>query len=322
MASIRQRGRKYYAEVRRRGIYRTGTFRTKTQAKQWASEIEDAIDDSRAFDVTTLHDALRRYEQEVSSKKPGGRWEIVRLQRFARELPDTPIDRVTAADIADWRDTRLRTVATSSVRREMVLLSSVFSIARREWGLIERNPMADVRKPADRPAREQLISDDQAQALMTAAGYVRGQRCYTTRQLTAAALDLALETAMRQGEIINIRGNHVDLDQRVVTLPKTKNGTVRQVPLSSSAVEILESLDQERPFPVTSGSMSATFRKITASAGLAGEFTFHDSRATAITRLAKRLDIHDLARMTGHRDLRMLMRYYRAPASAIARQLD
>lgn len=322
MASIRQRGRKWYVEIRRKGVRRNGTFRTKTQAKQWAREIEDAIDDGLAVDANTLHDALSRYDAEVSAQKRGGRWESVRLCRFKRELPDIALDKLRATDIADWRDGRLRQVSTSSVRREMVLLASVLNMARREWGWIAASPMQDVRKPPDRPSREQLISDAQARSIFETAGYTRGMRCYSSRHLAASALDLALETAMRQGEIVGLRGDRINLESRVATLPETKNGTTRHVPLSKGAVAILRGLDSDRPFPISAASLSVTFRKIVAEAGLAGQFTFHDSRASAITRLAHRLEIYDLARVTGHKDLRQLQKYYRATAADIARRLD
>ena len=322
MASIRQRGRSWYAEVRRKGVSRNGTFRTKTQAKQWAQEVEDAIDDGLSVDAHTLHDALRRYSREVSEHKRGRKWEQVRLARFERELPDVPIERIRASDFADWRDTRLRSVATSSVRRELVLLSAVFNVARREWGWLASNPIEDVRRPPERPSREQLISEAQAKAIFDVAGYTRGMRCYTSTHLTAAALDLALETAMRRGEIVGLRGPFIDLVSQVVTLPETKNGSSRQVPLSSGAVRILESLDHERPFPLSADTLSVTFRRLAAEAGMRGQFTFHDARASAITRLAQRLEIYDLARMTGHKDLRQLQGYYRATAAEIAKRLD
>jgi integrase len=103
------------------------------------------------------------------------------------------------------------------------------------------------------------------------------------------------------------------------------------VPLSSEALRVLAQLkpvtdkrEDRRCFGIASTqSMDALFRKAKARAGLADAgIHFHDSRATAITRLARRLDILSLARMVGHRDLRMLQVYYRESAEDMAARLD
>ena len=81
-------------------------------------------------------------------------------------------------------------------------------------------------------------------------------------------------------------------------------------------------MDRGRPFPIEAGTFDATFRKLRRRAGMEGQFTFHDSRSTAIRRLSQKLSIYDLARMIGHRDLKTLMVYYRKTASEIADGLD
>ena len=324
MASYRKRGDGWAVSIRLRGHSRYGTFRTKSAARQWAEPIEDAIREGRPLRAHTLRDAFRRYADNVSPEKRGTRWERLRLDAFERSMPfiDRPIDDVTSEDLATWRDQRLREVAASTIRRDFNLINSVLERARKEWKWVSVNALKDVARPDNPPAREQTISPSQAAAVMDAAGYWRGMEPRTTQHLVAAAFDLALETAMRAGEIRGLRGAHIHLSARYVQLPFTKNGSSRQVPLSTGAVDILSALDPEEPFPVSAATMDATFRRLRRKAGMADEFTFHDSRATAITRLAKKLPIEDLGRMTGHKDLRSLMRYYRATAAEIARQLD
>lgn len=324
MASYRKRGSRWYVEVRRRGIYRSGTFATKAAAKYWADEIEADIDSGRPIGEHTLRQTLRTYADRVSPEKRGARWERLRLAAFERDMTfvDKAVDQVVPADIAGWRDCRLRDVAGSTIRREFNLLNSVFEVARREWGWVRVNPVADVSKPSNPEPRDQIISEAQAEEIMAAAGYWRGIEIRTTQHLTAAAFDLALETAMRAGEIRGLRGSHIYLEDRFVHLPRTKNGSRRDVPLSKGAVDILSALDGDLPFPISAQTLDATFRRIRRNAGLDGLLTFHDTRATAITRLAKRLDIYELSRMTGHKDLKMLSRYYRETASEIARRLD
>ncbi|WP_043767601.1 tyrosine-type recombinase/integrase [Algiphilus aromaticivorans] len=324
MASYRKRGDRWTVEVYVRGERRTKTCRTKAEARAWAEEIEERLRSGRAGGRQTLRAAMEKYREEVSPTKPGERWETVRLKRFERDMvfADDMLVDVQPDQIAAWRDQRLREVGPGSVLRELTLLSSVWEMARREWRWTRENPVRDVRKPPAPPAREQLVSEEQAVLIFAVARYQRGVKPETVQQMVAAAFDLALETAMRAGEIRGLTGDCIFLEKKYVRLPKTKNGSQRDVPLSRAAVAILEPMDRGRPFPIEAGTFDATFRKLRRRAGLEGQFTFHDSRATAITRMAKRLDIHDLARATGHRDLRQLLRYYRATASDIAGRLD
>jgi integrase len=103
----------------------------------------------------------------------------------------------------------------------------------------------------------------------------------------------------------------------------TKNGYARDVPLSKTARAIIEEMrgvDPVKVFTISSAVLDATFRKARFRAGLSG-FTFHDARATAITRMSKKVDILTLARVSGHRDLKQLQVYYRESASDIAARL-
>lgn len=325
MATIRKRGNRYQVEVRRGSYRRSRTFTKLTTARQWAQDIEDRIDAGRSDVRHTVSQAFRKYAEEVSPKKKGEKWEVVRLNNLIETASFAPmmIDMVTGAEIAAWRNQRLTEVEEpTSVRREMKLLQSVFKVAMREWCWIDSNPVTQVDKPKNKQPREQTISDEQFWKLAEVVGYQRGVAPQSRAQLTMAGLDLAIATAMRAGELTSLTSQTMHIEQRYVDLIDTKNNTSRQVPLNRVAVEVLSSLDPDNPFPVTSDNMSTVFRRIRKKAGLFGAFTFHDSRATAITKLAKKIDIHDLARITGHSDLRSLMGYYRETASEIADRMD
>jgi integrase len=180
--------------------------------------------------------------------------------------------------------------------------------------------MTGVRRPVEPPPRERLISDDERDRLL----FVFGDRLDTVTGRVGAALRLALETGMRAGELCGLTWDRVDLVRKVATLPMTKNGSARQVPLSPGAVEVLTALkarDSASVLSLNVQQLDAIWRKGRDKAGIA-DLHFHDSRATAVTRLARKLDILDLARMIGHRDLRSLSVYYRATAEDIAKKLD
>lgn len=294
------------------------TFRTKAEASAWLREYEAGTlaDPSEA----TLAQAFRRYASEVSPTHKGERWEVIRLTALARyPIAARPIQSLAAADFAAWRDERLKQVAPASVRREMALIGSVLDIARREWGLIRTNPLQDVRKPSAPASRKRRISDDEIARITLALGYDGGPPQNASHR-TALAFEFAIETAMRAGEILGLTWPNVRA--KAVTLPATKNGDVRDVPLSPRAREIIALLPKNAPtvFNLESGIRDVLFRKARDRAEV-GDLHFHDSRAEAIWRLSKKLPLLDLARVIGHRDLRSLQLYYNVNADDLADQL-
>lgn len=321
MASFRKDKGKWRAEVFKRGIRKSKSFPTKQEARDWAARTEYLIDNGEvSASRTTFGEVLDRYAREVSPTKRGQRWETIRIERLRRDLiAKIRMGDLTAQDFATWRDNRLREVGTGTVRREMVLLSSVLTVARREWGLISGNPISDVRRPPDPAPRDRLPTADEFERLAIAAG----DDLRTKQGRVYHAFLFACETAMRQGEICGLTWDRVDLSRRVARLDKTKNGTARDVPLSSEAVRLLEALPHSDPvFGLSARSCDALFRKLKAKAKIEG-LTFHDSRAFATGKLSRKLDVLDLARVTGHKDLNMLIRvYYRASAEDLAKRLD
>lgn len=320
------RGTTWRASVYLHGVRDTATFPSKAAAQSWASAKEAEIRAGERGDAPrkTLRQAMARYRDEVSPARRGHRWERVRLDMLARTMAcaDTLLERLTARELSAWRDARLAQVAPGSVRREMALLASVLEVVRREWRWLRVNPIRDVTKPPSAPARRRLIADTERDAIIARLGYVPGRQATERRQQVAVGFLLALETGMRAGEVFGLEWSRVHLAARYVTLPLTKNGDARDVPLSSAAVALLESLPARagRCFDVSTASADTLFRKARDKVGVTG-LRFHDSRATAVTRLSKRLDLLDLARMIGHRDLDSLTWYYRATASDIATRL-
>lgn len=331
MASYRKRSGGWRAEVAKLGVRDSQTFDTKAAAVAWATarEVEIASQNgkSRSTVAMTLSEALRRYKRDVSPTKAGQRWEELRLDNFDKSLEwvGELMSSITSEQIAQWRDSRLKAVQTSTVRREMTLLSSVFEIARTEWKACLVNPVRDTKRPSNMPHRERRVAQSEITALINRFGFVEGQPPTTMLQELAYAFLIAIETAMRQGEILGMTAKWVKLPERFVRLPKTKNGSSRNVPLSTRAGELLEPLyrgkgPDDRLFRLESGSADTLFRRIRDELKIDG-LTFHDTRHEAITRLARKVDVLDLARITGHKDLKSLMVYYNATAAELAERL-
>ncbi len=320
MATFRKQNSGYRAEVARKGRRKSKVLPTLQQAKDWAARAEfEILHSDKVAAQTPFGDVLDRYAREVSPAKKGHRWEVVRLEKIQRDkIACISLGELNPKDLADYRDRRLREVTGASVRREMVLLSSVFNVARKEWGLMSENPLQDVRKPPQSAARDRLPSAEEIERMLYVAS---GDLTKATARAFHAFL-FAGETAMRAGEIVGLTWDLVDLDRKVATLPVTKNGTSREVPLSSAAIELLRDLPKQDPvFGLTSRQLDVLFRKSRDTAGV-DDLTFHDSRHYAITRLAKKLDVMDLARMVGHRNLSQLLTYYNESAENLAQLLD
>jgi integrase len=192
-------------------------------------------------------------------------------------------------------------------------MANMFNIATKEWRWLIGNPMKGVKRPKEVAPRQRVITQDEIDRVV----FVCGDDYSTAQGRVGAAFLFALETAMRAGEICSLTWEHGYV--RHVHLPMTKNGSSRDVPLSEKAVEILEKLrrgadNHESCFGITSASLDALFRRAKEKAGVTG-FTFHDSRRTALTRLAKVFpNVLDLARISGHRDIRLLSAVYYAPS--------
>jgi integrase len=123
---------------------------------------------------------------------------------------------------------------------------------------------------------------------------------------------------MRAGEIVGLNPDVVDLDKMTAQLPMTKNGSSREVPLSKKAAEILKKVDCN--FNITSRQLDSNFRKARVMSGIEN-LHFHDTRHQAITNLANKVQVLDLARITGIKDLKILMVYYNQKAEDIAKLL-
>jgi integrase len=322
MASIKKlKSGKWQAQVARRGKRLSKTFTTKLEASDWANREEYLILNGEKLGPRhSVRELFQEYSRKVSAKKKGAKWEILRLNLLSRDvLADKLVGEIGAADIADWRERRLSNVSSSTVRREMGLMNHVFNVGIKDWGWISKNPMKDVARPKESPARDRRVSDDEIELLVGRAGTdlsVKSARAIH-------AFRFAVETGMRAGEIVSLDWANVDLNKRVAHLAETKNGTSRSIPLSRAAVQMLEDLsdEHEKCFNISSQNLEALFRKVKNKVEISN-LRFHDSRHEAVTRLAKKLDVLDLARMIGHRDIKMLMTYYNATAEELAQRLD
>lgn len=332
MAYIRKVKGKWKAEVERAGVRASRTFDLKATATAWAAREEAAILDGQRgqFPRRTVAEALEKYELEVSVDKRGKAFEAKRFVAIQRDFPwlaAMVMHTVSTTDLARWRDARLKVVTKGTVQRDINLLRNVWTVARDEWRWCGESPWRALRMPGENAARDQQPQWQQIRRLVRWLGYRTGQRPATKYQEVAWAFMIGLRTALRAGEVMAIESTTVDLQRRVARLASHKTleaEGARNVPLTRHGARLLSILLKDAkgsPWTISSRSLDALFRKA-RDALMLGDIHFHDSRAMALTMLARRVDVMTLARISGHRDLNQLLRaYYRESAEQIAARL-
>lgn len=293
MASIKPyAGGGFRAQVARRGVRDSQIFPSKGAAVAWAGARESEIMAGVRGEIPnfTVLALLTRYEKEVSAHKKGKRWEVIRLQAVGRDrLASVRLRQLDAPHVADWQQRRLEVVKSSSVRRERNLLNNVFEIARKEWKWVSKNPFEGVRRPKDGKARNRIASSAEQTKLLKRAS-----------PAMVRSITIALETCMRAGEI----ASNPPIKGRVAYLPDSKNSEGREVALSPKALEAWK-----EPINLSAGSISAMFARLCEDCEIEG-LTFHDLKHTAMTRLSKKLDPWELAKMSGNKDMNLILNVY------------
>lgn len=356
MATIRKKGElQWHCQIRRKGYpAQTRTFETRDAAEKWARAVERELDtsgfiDRREAEKSTMRTILERYRREITPSKKSAAIESIKIDVILRDpvLPNLKMSALTSSEVAAWRDRRLADVSGSTVNREIDILSAVINHARREWDIHIENPVPLVKRPEKSRARERRLSEEEERYLFAALEEAPRRADGTFEKAArnpwlAPVVKLALETAMRRGEILNLEWQHIDLKKQTAHLPDTKNGAPRTVPLSSRAVAILANIPRSivgRVFPITPMALRKGFiraldrarekyKEDCAETGQKPELSFlsdvhfHDTRHEAASRLAEKLsNVLELSAVTGHKDLRMLKRYYHPRAEDLAKKL-
>lgn len=330
MATIQKRGSSWRVQIRIKGQSISNTLPTKAEAISWANAQEADIVSGKngAIPNKTFGDLLDRYALEVSPTKRGERWEKLRIELFKNyPLAKVNLRELNASHMAAWRDQRRKEVADASVRREWNILSNACTVAVKEWKWLISNPLKEIKKPPAPPARDVILSEEIIERMLHSCGYYPDEPPETGTARVGAIMLFAIETGMRLKEMTRLKWYMVDTVARVCQVSHDSKTGKREVPLSSEAVRIIQQLetvktkDDDRVFRITESSVDTLFRRTREKAMLEG-FTFHDTKHTACTRLAKKLTVFELARMVGTRDLKTLMIYYNESAANIAKRLD
>jgi integrase len=326
MATIRKRGNRWHVQVRRKGCSTiTRSFFQHSEAMEWSRHVEVQADrcslpsDPRLLERMTVSDLLVRYRDSIVTRKRGCETETIVINAFLRHsLANTLLADATPSKFSAYRDERLQQVKASTLNREFCILQHAFDVARREWDIpLSSNPVAKVKKPKNGHARNRRLQTGEIERIKESLRQCRNRH-------VRALVMLAIETGMRRGEILAMRWQDIDWAKGLLSVPVTKTGYPRVIPLTSKAQEILKGLprsNQDKIFPVTANALRLAWERLKRRAGIE-DLHFHDLRHEAISRFFEMgLSVPEVALISGHRDYRMLFRYTHLRPEDVARKI-
>lgn len=329
MGSIRKKI--YKDKTRYQGLVRISnhptiskTFDLKSHAIQWVKEKEIQIQKGEIITgykpkTETLGDILERYLHEITSKKKSPQVEAVKIRRLISDpISKVQCQNLTAIHIIKFRDERLKKVTSGTTLKDLSLLNHAITIAKTEWGFpIAVNPVSGIKKPKQNPPRDRRLEIGEEKLLLK--GCSQSKNPYLKHLVV-----VAIETAMRRGELLKLEWKNINFTDRTAYLPTTKNGSPRTVPLSTRAIQELKTMPIDitgKVFPLSETALRGLWRRTMKRTGLEN-LRLHDLRHEATTRFFELgLNVMEVSTIKGHKDLRMLKRYTHIRASELALKL-
>jgi len=303
MAYIRKRLGKWQCVIRVKGKPpTTKTFLIKKDAKLWGKKTELHFfredNDIQKSDYPLFKKCLERYRDEVVICKRSRIMETKLISYLLKEsFVNYKLNFVDSRVVALYRDRALKTLKSSSVRRRLAIVSHMYTIAKKEWGYQIENPVLNIRKPKSPEPRNRRFTKDELTKL------IKGNRASPKLRLI---IQIALETAMRQGEILRVKPEDINGNTLFIPIAKTKP---RTIPLTLKATSLLN--NSELPFNITGNALSKQFKKLCDYYGIE-DAHFHDLRRQSLTNfmLERNLSVAETMMIAGHSDPRMLLRTY------------
>lgn len=328
MKNITKRGKySFRARVYCNGQYKTATFDTLKDAQIWRDRVKtDQELDVNKKDIKkarltqreaksfTLKQALERYAIEVTPSKKGAAVELTRINKAKKSrlaaksiFLITPDDALAFLDEIGGSDNNKRKYAS--------LISHLYKTARQLWRMQVTNPISgEITLPSNGKARDRRLQGNEAELLLK---HLSGE--------SKAIFVFAIETAMRRSEMLSLEWRNVDLKRSVAIVVEPKNGEMRAVPLSRTAVRVLQDLPPGigagRVFSITRPQLRRAWETARIASGIP-DIRLHDLRHEAASRLfEKGLNVMEAASVTGHKTLSMLKRYTHLNPTDIAEKL-
>jgi len=338
MASIRKREGSWVAEVRRTGHKSVSrSFPTKSLASEWARKVESEMDaslyrDNRSLNSITFGDLVDRYTKEIGAIRPFGKNKAAVLKMLNAALGTVPLSSLNADRLGKYVDQRREGGAGGvTVSIDLTYIGGILKTASAIWKMpVDQMAVSDARARlahlgVSTKSRERTRRPTTAEIDMLCEHFrAKGSR---QRVPMPDIIQFAVATAMRLGEIINLKWADLNEADRTVIIrnrkhPTEKAGNDQEVPLLGNAFDIVkrQAEKSDRIFPVTEGTVSSIFPRACQALQIE-DLKFHDLRHEGVSRLFEQgYTIEQVALVSGHRDWKMLARYTQIRAKDLHRK--
>ena len=325
MATITKRkSGKWTAEVRTHKKYISKTFIKKSNASNWAKEIEYQLDREQYEDFSesvriTLGELITRYRDEITPTKKGAKEEKYKLNFILRnKIVKCRVLSLKAKQILEFKNDIKETRAASTVNKYIHYIYTIWETARVQWdiALPSRNPVSLVKKEKVTDKIDRILTSEEYQDLLSACSK-------SNLAFLPEIVEFAYITAMRFGEITKLRTKDINFEKSTALLLDTKNGEGRLVPLTDRALEICNKFRfREKLFDINRDKFRHYFEQACHRAKVK-KFRFHDLRACAITNLfLNGWSIAEVSVVSGHKTWSELKRYTRIKASDLIKKIN
>lgn len=343
----KKRGDKWFIQIRRNGKSKSATFTTEQQAIRWARAQEVELDNQRAGiigDQPYVGDVLRAFRDKRAPLIKGYKGAINTMNRLLDANPGW--DKVRSdrfhETLKAWVRVRLTQIKPASVKRELSFLSQAYKWAMdHNVGMVTmtQTPLAMIGTwPGDSKARDRTVTHDE---MVKIVGEPPRGPTPSISSYIPYVVWFAYYTGMRMGEICQLTWSDIDVKAETIHVrddwregrgtKSVKNGFEREVPMTEECLELILALSDhnekaemsDKVFGVEKGTLDVLWRRALTDAGFeTGDIHFHDLRHTALTNFAQWVEVLDLAKISGHRKLDILLNtYYKTTGQKLAERI-
>lgn len=323
--AVRKRGSIWYFDFMVKGVrYRQSVSgaRTKQEALRAEAETRQAVHEGRYGKSVESPQKFREFVEQVYlpwAKTTKKSWysEVTKLRVLCNVFGDKNLSEISPMAIERYKRQRKEALTNKgtprspqSVNIELNILSRICDLAINA-GLISINPMGKVKRLKCDNARDRVMTDDEEARLLEA--------CTGDYEFVASFIILAVNTAMRSGEIKNLRWVDVDFVKRQITVRRTKSRRNRVIPMNQPVIDLLRRLKEtsQSEYVITGTrrpdrkiySTEYCWKRVCLAAGVKN-LRVHDLRHTTPSRLANMgVDAFTIREILGHSTMQMASRY-------------
>lgn len=313
----------YIIELHRNGrrIFKSRTFDSKREALNWEKkflyEVDTGIITKESLKKRRVSDGIQKYISTVLPQRPKNSRNVLQhLKWWEDRIGKYQLSEVTPALCVDCRDQLLREVGpkgkvrkSATALRYIATMSAVFECCMKDWMWISQNPMRAIKKPSPGRRKTRFFSMDEIATLSNLCAA-------SNSNYMLPIFTIAIHTGMRRGEILSLRWENINLQEREIFLPTSKNGESRDIAMTGDVYNVLSDLVAVRGvsksglvFPSPSDpqkpiDIKSTWKRILEKANIT-DGTFHTIRHSTCSYLAS-IGISStlIARIVGHKDSR------------------